>query len=165
MGLDSAFNVCLHVPALNPGETTRAHQLGAFAPDVLPRATRRSRRLRFADPHQTIIHALRDGASRSGRPRRFHGRRILRSREPDRWVECLRDLSANSVTDAVGMLSGATTKASENDDENDDDLPARWKSPYNSRYTITNKRYRITPSPSPARPSRRALPAHFRRCP
>ena len=57
----------------------------------------------FADPHQTIIHALRDGASRSGRPRRFHGRRILRSREPRPMGRMSqRSQRVNPSTDAVG---------------------------------------------------------------
>ena len=38
MGLDSAFNVCLHVPALTGRDHLRAHPARRFAPDALPRA-------------------------------------------------------------------------------------------------------------------------------
>ncbi len=71
----------------------------------------------------------------------------------------------NPSMDAVGRDD---ENENENDDENDDALPARWKSPYNSRYTITKQTLRNHPVPESraSRPSRarssRSLPEDAR---
>ena len=96
MGLDSAFNVCLHVPALNPGETTSVlTQLGAFAPDVLPRAYQALEAFAGSQiPIKRLFMLLE--MARHGQA--DHGDSMdVGSSGPvslDRWVECLRDLSA-----------------------------------------------------------------------
>ena len=74
-----------------------------------------------------------------------------------------RSQRVNPSTDAVGRDD---ENENENDDENDDDLPARWKSPYNSRYTITKQTLQNHPVPESRASLARALfPLTSRRCP
>ena len=96
MGLDSAFNVCLHVPALNPGETTSVlTQLGAFAPDVLPRAYQALEAFAGSQiPIKRLFMLLE--MARHGQADHDDSMDVGSSGPVslDRWVECLRDLSA-----------------------------------------------------------------------
>ena len=96
MGLDSAFNVCLHVPALNPGETTSVlTQLGAFAPDALPRAYQALEAFAGSQiPIKRLFMLLE--MARHGQADHDDSMDVGSSGPVslDRWVECLRDLSA-----------------------------------------------------------------------
>lgn len=96
MGLDSAFNVCLHVPALNPDETTSVlTQLDAFAPDVLPRAYQALEAFAGSQiPIKRLFMLLE--MARHGQTDHDDSMDVGSSGPVslDRWVECLRDLSA-----------------------------------------------------------------------